>query len=455
MEHIFVLNTAILQTERGVEQLGAAISTALRGQEPIAESTTDSSSAITRDWGALSKKLHQISTETMGFKRRRHRDWFDENNDEIARVIAEKNKAHNNYLSKPTEINKQRWKDLQRQVQSTTRTLQNAWWEQQARDIQECADEGRVQAFYEGIKRVTGPLLNNICPIKDADGTTLLKDNERILKRWAGYYTQLLNNSNPTDPAVLHELPRLPTVREMDLVPTIQEVRDAVKSLKCGKAPGPDGIPAEVFRCGGEDLLNHLTVFFQKCWSAGEVPQQWRHAIVANIYKRKGERSDCGNYRGLSLLDVAGKIFAKIMASRFNRDIAERLLPDSQCGFRADRSTSDSIFVCRQLLEKGREQHQPVSIAFVDLKKAFDTVDRSLLFSILEQFGCPPVFLGLLIGPCTLETLLRFVLEEITPTHLRSQWVSNKAVCLRQSFLMCFYLLSPSSPPAMPRLVRD
>ena len=93
---------------------------------------------------------------------------------------------------------------------------------------------------------------------------------------------------------------------------------------------------------------------------------------------------------------MAGKIFAKVMSTRFNKDIAEKILPDSQCGFRADRSTADMIFVCRQLLEKGREQGQTLSIAFIDLKKAFDTVNRNLLFSILERFGCPPVFLSLL-----------------------------------------------------------
>ena len=79
----------------------------------------------------------------------------------------------------------------------------------------------------------------------------------------------------------------------MDHVPTIEEVRDAVESLKCGKAPGPDGIPAEIFKCGGEELLSLLTEIFQKCWNSDEVPQQWLHAFVGNIYKRKGERSDC------------------------------------------------------------------------------------------------------------------------------------------------------------------
>ena len=83
------------------------------------------------------------------------------------------------------------------------------------------------------------------------------------------------------------------------------------------------------------------------------------------------------------MLVVAGKIFAKIMETRFNKNIAEKLLSDSQCGFRADRSTCDSMFVCRPLLEKSREQRQPVSLAFVDLKNALGTVDKRLLFSIL------------------------------------------------------------------------
>ena len=95
--------------------------------------------------------------------------------------------------------------------------------------------------------------------------------------------------------------------------------------------------------------------------------------------------TNCENYRGLFLQDVSGKTFAKVMPSRFNIDIEETLLPDSQKGCRADRSSSDCIFVCRQLLEQSGEQNQPVSIAIVDLKVTFDTVDRSLEFSILQS----------------------------------------------------------------------
>ena len=122
----------------------------------------------------------------------------------------------------------------------------------------------------------------------------------------------------------------------MDEPPTIDEVKKAIDSLKNGKAPGPDGIPGEVYKCLDEEALQRLLEIFDICWQAGGVPKQWLHAIISTIYKKKGEKSECGNYRGLSLLDVAGKIFAKIVATRFRYHIAEKILPDSQSGFRAD-----------------------------------------------------------------------------------------------------------------------
>ena len=207
------LNTAVLKTERGTDQLGSAICTVFYNQEPLAELNASSASTITQEWDAFSKKLYHVSSELLGFRRKRHREWFNENIQEIARIISEKNKAHNNFLSQPSIANKQRWKDLQQQVQLTTRILHIKWWKQQARYIQACAGEGSIQAFYIGIKRVSGPTSSNICTIEDADGTTLLKEKDRILKRWIEYYTQLLNSSNVADPAVLEVLPWLNPVQ--------------------------------------------------------------------------------------------------------------------------------------------------------------------------------------------------------------------------------------------------
>ena len=105
------------------------------------------------------------------------------------------------------------------------------------------------------------------------------------------------------------------------------------------------------------------------------------------IYK-KGDRTDCGNYRGISLLSIAGRIFARILLNRLSTHITPEVVPETQRGFRGNRSTVDMTFCLRQLQEKCIEQDQPLYMVFVDFSKAFDTVGRTGLW----QYGCPENF---------------------------------------------------------------
>ena len=113
-----------------------------------------------------------------------------------------------------------------------------------------------------------------------------------------------------------------------------------------------------------------------------------RDTKIVTLYKNKGDRSDCNNYRGISLLSVVGKLYARVVLLRLQQ-LAERVYPESQCGFRPESSTVDMIFSLRQLQEKCREQQKPLYIAFIDLTKAFDLVSREGLFNILLKIGCP------------------------------------------------------------------
>ena len=91
---------------------------------------------------------------------------------------------------------------------------------------------------------------------------------------------------------------------------------------------------------------------------------------------QKGNLYSCDNWRCISLLNVVGKIFAKIIQERL-QTIAETILPDSQCGFRKGRGCVDMIFAARQLVVKVREHTDVLFILFVDLKQAYDSVPRS------------------------------------------------------------------------------
>jgi hypothetical protein len=82
-------------------------------------------------------------------------------------------------------------------------------------------------------------------------------------------------------------------------------------------------------------LLEKLTHLFSLCWEKGVVPKDIRDAVIVSLYTNKGKKSDCSNYRGITLLSIAGKILARVLLDRLIPTIAEENLPESHCGFRA------------------------------------------------------------------------------------------------------------------------
>ena len=86
---------------------------------------------------------------------------------------------------------------------------------------------------------------------------------------------------------------------------------------------------------GGEVVLDKLQNLFINCWEKWTLPQDLTDAIIVSLYKNKGEKSDCSNYRGITLLSIAGKILARVLLNRLIPTIAQENTPKSQCGFRS------------------------------------------------------------------------------------------------------------------------
>ena len=218
---------------------------------------------------------------------------------------------------------------------------------------------------------------------------------DEISERWREHFHSLLNCDNAGEHEVVDGLEVLPLRQEIDVPPTEEEVAAALASLGERKAPGGDAIPAEILKFGGDAVKRALAAFYMQCWETKTLPQDFRDAKIVSIYKRKGDRQNCGNHRGISLLSSAGKVLARIMLTRLQHSL-EQLLPESQCGFRKSRSTIDMIFTLRQLQEKAIEQHKPLFVVFVDFRKAFDMVDRQILWKVLQRYGCPQIFLEII-----------------------------------------------------------
>eukprot|EP00752_Nemacystus_decipiens_P007608 g6799.t1 len=178
-------------------------------------------------------------------------------------------------------------------------------------------------------------------------------------------------------------------------IPSPLEVEEAIRGMANRKTVGPDDLPAEVIKLflgGDQDLLHDFHAIVVEVWQTGEVPQQWKDATIKVLFK-KGDPLECGNYRGISLVAHAGKVLLKIVATRLSHYCErEDILPEEQSGFRLRRSTLDMLFVIQRLHELARKKGTAIFACFVDLTKAYDSVDRELLWDVLRRLVCADEF---------------------------------------------------------------
>lgn len=214
----------------------------------------------------------------------------------------------------------------------------------------------------------------------------LITEEQKVLKRWQEFFEELLNGdeSRPTpsvdDSCIFDNNEDVPP-------PTLEEVQKAIQNLKNNKSAGTDGIPAELLKAAGTNFISAFHQLLCKIWNAETMPDEWNRSIICPIHK-KGDKNECENYRGISLLNIAYKVFAFILCERLKPHVI-RVIGNYQCGFMPGRGTSDQIFTLRQILEKTQEFQVDTHHLFIDFKQAYDTPTRQELFKAMNRFGFP------------------------------------------------------------------
>jgi hypothetical protein len=146
----------------------------------------------------------------------------------------------------------------------------------------------------------------------------------------------------------------------------VPEFQVAVGKLKRYKSPGVEQIPAELIQSGGETLRSEIRKFIKLVWNKEELPHQWKESIVVPFHTI-GDKTDCSNYRGISLLSTSYKIVTNIPLARLT-PYGDEIMGDHQCGFRRNRSTTDQMFYIRQILENKWEYNGTIHQQFIGFK---------------------------------------------------------------------------------------
>ena len=218
-------------------------------------------------------------------------------------------------------------------------------------------------------------------------------NNNSILDGWASYFeslsvpdsTPLNEDQNNVLASYLHSC-SLPT--DDPVLVEEDEVEAIVRSLPLRKAPGPDHITNEHLKFGSSKLSSILTVLFNAILTSGHVPLSFRHGLIIPIPKgHNKDMTNPSNYRGITLSSVLSKVFEKIILLRLV-DQASQLNP-LQGGFRSGHSCLHTAFILQEAIFSLREQRKKAFVAFIDVKKAFDTVWHIGLMFKLSQYRFP------------------------------------------------------------------
>lgn len=174
---------------------------------------------------------------------------------------------------------------------------------------------------------------------------------------------------------------------ELDSLITCNEIKYAINHLKRNKSFAGDQMLNEYFIEASDILMSHMCDIFNAILSSGFFPEQWMEGIIIPLFK-KNDPNDVNNYRGITLVSCMSKIFTSIINKRVvDWSEANNVVSDAQFGFRKGRSTIDAIFVLNALINKVLNNNDRLYCAFIDFKKAFDSVYRNGLWFKLNKLG--------------------------------------------------------------------
>ena len=271
-------------------------------------------------------------------------------------------------------------------------------------------------------------------------------------RQWFDYFSTLLNINVEIDSK--HETNVNSTLSEhlfycelcdnsaddiLNSVITLEEIEKCILDMPCGKAPGPDGLCIELFKCNINYFAPLFLELFNKVLKTGIFPDSWCEAIICPLYKG-GTKTDQNNYRGISLLNVMGKCFTKICNNRLVQwaTINEKY-NEAQAGYRKGYSTMDQIFTLQALVQKYlSKKGGRFYIFYVDMSKAFDRISHSCLFYRLITEGIHGRFLYVLMN--MYEKLKSSVQVDCGFTSYFDCKTGTRQGCMLSPFIFSLYL---------------
>ena len=318
-----------------------------------------------------------VQTKTIIGKKKKQTPWWSP---QLKECVSKKMNLYRRWMKTRRDDVHENYKDACREVERVKAMAKEQSWIKIGEDLQNDL-QGTRKLIYKTASNYRKGSHPPTYAIKNPSDGTLLTETREIELGWKNYFETLLNIPNDA----LNEDVAFEFHTEASTEPDISmvELEEALGRVRNGKAPGVDQIPGELLKHMGNDGNMWFLELLAMLWNGQDIPDDWKKDLICPIYKR-GDKTECSNYRGISLMSHAFKVYERILEKRL-RVYIEPKLGEWQNGFRPGRGTSDMIFALKMIFEKCWEYNEDKYIAFLDLEKAFDRVPRQKIWHAMSD----------------------------------------------------------------------
>ena len=281
--------------------------------------------------------------------------------------------------------------DLRTEIRSSAKKDRKDWVEKIIEGIRKAGNTGDSKKVFESVKKLSGKRGSAPASLDGIDSDIWVKFFSNLLgkeskpeeiaserlkgKRSWRICQENLEPGKTTEPWRIN----LETPKEEEIVKVLKKAR---------KGKSVSGIIPSEFWQNSSTGRKILTVFIQKVWEGATPPEEWLNAALCLLYKQKGSKTDPNSYRGISLLSSAEKIISLIILTRIKPHL-DKTLNSKQSGFRTGKSCRNAVFILLRDMERSIKENKPLVYNFVDFKKAFDSLDWSTMWKVMEAQGMP------------------------------------------------------------------
>lgn len=313
-----------------------------------------------------------------------HAPWLTKG---LLKSIKKKNRLYKLFIKAPNILRESRYKTYKNKLTHVLRKAKRLYY------------DSKFESAKSDLK-LTWKLINEVISKRNNKPTMpskLMLDNEaltnptKIAERFCNYFTNI-------GPSLASKVPQVDSSFSSFLIENtntpiclkltdVNELRSICKSFKSGKAPGIDNIPIHIIKNCFDLIAEPLVKLVNLSLTTGVFPDKLKIAKVIPIFKT-GDSDSVTNYRPISLLTSFSKIFEKVMHNRLSEFIERHdILYCCQFGFRKNHSTSLALTHLVNKITSAIDRKEVTAGVFLDLSKAFDTINHDILFVKLEHYG--------------------------------------------------------------------